>query len=51
LVEDTRYLMLGPSALAPLSDHERRRIDHAVLKPPQNSALADRQQSRHGCIR
>jgi hypothetical protein len=47
VVQDLRYLVLGPAALSSFSDHERRRIDHTVLKPTQKGALAHSEQARH----
>jgi hypothetical protein len=31
MLENLCYFMLGPSALTPLSHHQRRRINYAIL--------------------
>jgi hypothetical protein len=51
MVKDLRHFMLSPPPLASLAYHQRRRIDHTVLQPTQQSALADGQQPRHCRIR
>jgi hypothetical protein len=47
VVQDLRYLVLGPAALSSFSNDERRGIDDTVLKPTQKSALAHSEQARH----
>lgn len=51
MLEDLDDLPLGPAPLPALSDHQGRRINHAVFQPPQKGTFTNREQPGNCLIR